>query len=719
MTMFAVTVELKRSPFMNTVRISLLAAAVSLAACGGGGNEAVDAHGNKQAFEKAPNIAPPWLGAVSAKSYDGVADDLLTAGLGKTGLAGAAPVPTDAKDPAQLRKYAIYINYRAIVDINAGGGYGTLYGPNVTAGGTVTTGEGKIGGNEYIAYADLGQQRDNVTLMVQVPTTFDPANACIVTGTSSGSRGVYGAIGSSGEWGLKRGCAVAYADKGTGNGMHDLHNDTTNFMNGVRDAVAAVGSEASFVADIIDSQRIAFDAATPNRIAVKHAHSQRNPEKDWGRDTLRAVEFAFYVLNEQFGETLPSGKKARVITPAGTIVIASSVSNGAGAALAAAEEDKFGLIDGVAVTEPNIQIRPPVTPVIQRGSLIYTGGSKPLYDFFSFANIYQPCASLAPSLPTTGLPLNTLNAANAANRCTTLAELGLVSGSTTAERATDAMNRLFAYGWEPETAVLQPSHYTLATASIVMTYANAHGRFSVLDNLCGLSFAYTDAAGKVAPVAASLATIFSVGNGVPPTGGINIVNNNAFGGPTLDAISGSTAPGRVGRTDYGSDAALCQRELWTGSSLEAQRLQAGVTEVQKSANLKGKPALVVHGRNDTLVPVNFSSRPYYAENQRVEGASSGLRYIEVTNAQHFDAFLGFAGYSNRYVPLHVYFNRALDAMYAHLKSGTPLPPSQVVRTTPRGDGAPPIAAANVPSISANPPAADRITYGNNLLTIPQ
>ena len=82
--------------FMNAFRISLLAAAVSLAACGGGGNDAVDAQGNKQAFEKAPNIAPPWLGAVTAKSYDGVTDDLLTAGLGKTGLAGTtAPLPTD------------------------------------------------------------------------------------------------------------------------------------------------------------------------------------------------------------------------------------------------------------------------------------------------------------------------------------------------------------------------------------------------------------------------------------------------------------------------------------------------------------------------------------------------------------------------------------------------------------------------------------------------
>ena len=42
-----------------------------------------------------------------------------------------------------------------------------------------------------------------------------------------------------------------------------------------------------------------------------------------------------------------SGKKPRLIRPANTLVIASSASNGAGAALLAAEQDKLGLIDGV------------------------------------------------------------------------------------------------------------------------------------------------------------------------------------------------------------------------------------------------------------------------------------------------------------------------------------------------------------------------------------
>jgi hydroxybutyrate-dimer hydrolase len=147
-------------------------------------------------------------------------------------------------------------------------------------------------------------------------------------------------------------------------------------------------------------------------------------------------------------------------------------------------------------------------------------------------------------------------------------------------------------------------------------------------------------------------------------------------------------------------------------------VQDGIAEVQQSGKLRGKPAIIVHGRADTLVPVNFSSRAYVAHNRWRDGTGSGLRYIEVTNAQHFDAFLGLPGYSSSYVPLHVYFNRAMDAMWAHLTSGAGLPPSQVVRTTPRGAGAPPITAGNVPPIAANPAASDRITFDGDTLVIP-
>ena len=197
------------------------------------------------------------------------------------------------------------------------GGYGTLYGPNVTADGTVTNGEGKIPGVEYLAYADDGSGRENVTLMVQVPDTFDPQpHPYSMTATSSGSRGVYGAIGSSGEWGLKRGCAVAYADKGSGNGVHYLQDNTINLIDGVRADAATAGSASNFTASITAAQRQQFNADTPFRLAIKHAHSQINPDKDWGRDTLRAIEFAFYVLNEKYFVPLPNGKKRRMIPPA-------------------------------------------------------------------------------------------------------------------------------------------------------------------------------------------------------------------------------------------------------------------------------------------------------------------------------------------------------------------------------------------------------------------
>ena len=110
-----------------------------------------------------PNNYPSFLVAGSDRVayYNGTADDLLTAGLGKTGLTLAAPVVSDPQDVTQLRRLAIYTNYRALVDIAAAGGYGTLYGPNVTNSGVVTASEGKIAGWEYIATVDDGSGRQN------------------------------------------------------------------------------------------------------------------------------------------------------------------------------------------------------------------------------------------------------------------------------------------------------------------------------------------------------------------------------------------------------------------------------------------------------------------------------------------------------------------------------------------------------------------------------
>ena len=673
------------------------------------------------------NLKPAFVGTIAQASYDGSSDDLLTAGLGKTGLqAATAPAIVDANNPsaAELRRLAIYINYRALLDMTTVGGYGVLYGPNIDSAGNVTAGEGKIAGTEYIAYADDGSGNQNVTMMVQVPSTFNKNDPCIIAAPSSGSRGVYGAMGTAGEWGLKKGCAVAYTDKDSGAGVHDLPTNTVNLMNGTRAGAAAAGKASNFTALLTDAERTTLLNDRPNRIAVKHAHSQQNPEKDWGKNVLNSIEFAFYVLNEQFGGTNGS-LRTRDLKPDNTIVIASSVSNGGGASLAAVEQDTLGLIDGVAVGEPEIQVAAPAngTLTVTRGTTSLTGFGRPLYDYFTLANLYQPCAAL--SAQAAGAPsIAFLNAATALNRCTALKAKGLLVGTTKEAQADEALNILLNAGWQQETIPYQVSHYLFATVPIAVTYANTYGRFSVKDHLCSFSYAATGTDGKpTAYSPALLAKIFGTFNGIPPNSGINIINNNdTANGAILDSISVSPS---TGTNDYNIDGAICLRNLYTGSDAFAQRVQSGITEVKRAANLHGKPAIIVHGRNDTLVPPAFTSRPYFGANKIVEGGASKLSYIEVTNAQHFDSFIGggavFAGYDSRVVPLHRYFVQAMDMLYANLKSGTALPGSQVVRTVPRGGtagAAPQITAANVPPILATPAAADAITFANNTVTIP-
>ena len=94
--------------------LAVLAAAV-LTACGGGDGGEL-------------NAKPGYLGAVRQQSYDGSSDDLLTAGLGKSGLAAALPADANPLAPtaSELRRAVIYNSYRAIVDMTPGGGYGNL-----------------------------------------------------------------------------------------------------------------------------------------------------------------------------------------------------------------------------------------------------------------------------------------------------------------------------------------------------------------------------------------------------------------------------------------------------------------------------------------------------------------------------------------------------------------------------------------------------------------
>ncbi|MEH6825854.1 MAG: 3-hydroxybutyrate oligomer hydrolase family protein [Motiliproteus sp.] len=667
--------------------------------------------------------------AIIHRVFDGVTDDLLTAGLGASGLAsGVAPGYADPAHPTamELRRNAIHGNYRALVDTSAGGGYKTLFGPNVTADGMVTEGEGLIGGDEYLTYA--GGRRNRVVLMVQVPASFNPDAACIITAPSSGSRGIYGAIGTAGEWGLKRGCAVAYTDKGTGTGAHNLQADTVNLLDGVRTGTDLAGRDAHFSAGLRDRKRERFNAATPDRFAFKHAHSQSNPEQNWGDSVLQSIEFAFDVLNQQYGETQRKGRHRDTIRPDNTLVIASSVSNGGGASLRAAEADRQGLIDAVAVSEPNVNPQFSDEFGIRQGSgPLLRAHSRSLFDYTTLLNVYQGCASLPDAIDAP------FNFAASEARCEALAAKGLLSAGTPAEQAVEAQSIINDYGFLPDQNRLQPSHWFLnVPQSIAVTYANAYARASVTENLCGYSFAATNANGQVMSIdPATEAVMFATSNGIPPSGGLGLVSNNASNGPIVDRQSISVSSGLA---DQNLDGALCLRALATGrDAVSGARLQGrmakwskriaqGIRKIRAEGDLDGRPVVIVTGRNDAILPLNHTSRAYVGLNQSIEGAASGVRYYEVTNAHHLDVLNGFAGFKEEYVPLHHYYQRALDLLFAHLQTGTELPPSQVVRTLPRGvdteGNVPDLTLGHLPELMQFPDAGDAIVFTAGELRIP-
>lgn len=433
----------------------------------------------KQPFNAVPEFV---RGDIQHSRYDGVSDDLLTAGLGASGLASTpAPAFVDPLNPApaELRRLAIYNNYRALVDTTPGGGYGTFFGPQVGVGG-----EGLVPGDEYIALMAVPGTDVPVTVMAQVPDSFDPEQPCMVTAPSSGSRGIYGAIGTAGEWGLKKGCAVVYTDKGTGTGAHNLETNTAQRIDGT---LTDGDGPVQFRADLSDEERASFSGNWPDRFAWKHAHSRANPEADWGQHVLQSIEFGFYVLNAKFGKELGNGAILRTITPKNTIVIASSVSNGGGSSVRAAELDTEGLIDGVAVSEPNVNPEVDRSFTIRQGNgPVITEHSRSLLDYTTALAVFQGCANQAPAIRDTA-PLNAVfnPPAIGENICTSLANKGLVNGATLDDRATDALRILNEeMGIQPEQNLLAPVHFGLAVAqSIAMTYTNAYARAGVEDRV--------------------------------------------------------------------------------------------------------------------------------------------------------------------------------------------------------------------------------------------
>lgn len=553
-------------------------------------------------------------------------DDLLTAGLGLAGLrVPTPPAFVDAVHPtaAEARRRAIWSNWRGIADLAPGGGYGDVYGGML----------GAVPGREFSAYAQLPGRHEPHRVMVQLPDGFDAGKRCLVVTAASGSRGVYGAIAVAGAWGLPRGCAVAYTDKGAGSDYVDLSGPSAVGPAGVAEA----GSIPAFAPLRGDAQGVAF----------KHAHSLDNPEADWGRHVRQAAEYGLDVLNRALPAQAP-------FTFDNTRVIAVGISNGGGAVLRAAEESKDKpWLKAVVAGEPSV-----LAPGKQ---------GRALYDYATEAALLMPCALLAmDDLPQP--PLAAQRQALGAARCASLAAAGLLDGADLPAQAADAKRRLLASGWTE--ASLRSGALSVGFdlwRAVAVAYASAYGRYPAEAHPCGFRYTGMGLDGVAhAPTAAERAAWWSDGSGIPPGAGVGIVDAKAQAGsdPTFAGLQ-------------------CLRALWTGRDADAQRVQAGVAQTQAGLPRKKLPVIVVHGLDDGLIPSAFSSAPYVAAAQ---AAKRDVRYWRVPHVQHFDGFLGLPDYAARYLPLLPYVYAALDQAWAQVESGAPLPPDATVDAKPRGAG---------------------------------
>jgi len=198
-------------------------------------------------LNEVPSFVVP--GSVTSMPYDGNNDDLLTGGLGALGLTGSGPTFVDPAAPtaAELRKRAIYVNYRALVDISTNGGYGTLYGPNVDVNGTPSSRKARSrvkSGSPTTTTGRAGERDDDGA----GPVELRPGQALHRHGDLLGIARRLRRDCYRGEWGLKNGCAVAYTDKGSGMGVHDLQNNTVNRIDGTRQGATDAGTSSNFTA---------------------------------------------------------------------------------------------------------------------------------------------------------------------------------------------------------------------------------------------------------------------------------------------------------------------------------------------------------------------------------------------------------------------------------------------------------------------------------------
>ncbi|MEJ2630763.1 MAG: 3-hydroxybutyrate oligomer hydrolase family protein [Acidihalobacter sp.] len=549
-------------------------------------------------------------------------DDLLSAGLGLTGLRQIQPpcfYDPARPTPEELRRRAIHTNWRAIVDLSPLGAFGSLYG-----------GAPEVPGREYQAFARLSGAEAPHRVLLQAPDAFDRQARCLVVAASPGSRGIYGAIALAGAWGLPQGFAVAYTDKGAGTGYFDAGSDTGVRLDGTR----AHRGEAS-----LEFEPAAADCG----VGIKHAHSGDNPEARWGDCVLQAVDFGLAMLERAYPNEAP-------FTAENTRIIAVGLSNGGGAVLQAAGRDSIGALDGVIAVSPNIYAAE-------------TG--RPFYDYASEASLLLSSAlAAAPFREILQARFGEHPPYDFTAHGEALSAAGLLDSSDPRGWPQEALERLLAAGWGPN---------VLQTSALIneldlwrpagATYASSYLR-RPLDNMpCDFDFEAVaiDGDGHRHPTDERVrAAWWSDAHGIPPGAGVVLP-------PTKRSLIG----------DFG-----CLRKLWTTDGEAGRALRDGVAATAAQLPRNSLPIWVVHGHDDGLIPINFSSDAYVAW-LRANGRDPV--YWEVPYAQHFDALLAWPALGMRYLPMMPYVYSALDSMLLHLREGTALPHSRVLDSRPRGE----------------------------------
>ncbi|MGB0133073.1 3-hydroxybutyrate oligomer hydrolase family protein [Dokdonella sp.] len=597
-------------------RFALAPAILALAACG-----------HSPTVPEKQIMSDGLISDIRSSAHQG-GNDLLSAGLGLEGLRGGAPAFADPANPTvpELRRRAIYSSWRGIADLGPLGGYGEVYGAVP-----------RVGGREFTAFAQLDGATQPHRVLLQLPDDFDRDKRCLVVSASSGSRGIYGAIAFAGAWGLPRGCAVAYTDKGAGSGYFDVATASGVSLDGAR----AVRGDAQleFAPDPDES------VSELNQVLVKHAHSGDNPEADWGRHVVQAARFALRALDQALPDQAP-------FTPDNTRIIAAGVSNGGGAVLRAAEIDE-GMFDGVVAIEPNI----------------WAGeGGRALYDYATEAALFAPCALLDRRFD--NVSFARINAAHPpawVTRCQTLQDAGLLSAGDTGALAAESLLRLQANGWTNDLLVGAATTTALDLwRAVSVTYAAAYARTGVAEMPCGFGIAAMDAGNLPhPPTAIEAAAWWSDASGIPPGAGVGIVD-------TLALAADRSWPGT-----------RCLAQLWSDPDARGSALHVSVQETRASLPREDLPIFIVHGEDDGLIPIAFSSGPYV---KWIEANGRRPSFWRVANAQHFDAFLAFPGFGDSHVPLLPHAYAAMDRMWAHVFAQESLPGSASIATTPRGNG---------------------------------